>query len=427
MIDLHLGADEGILLEANLVTWITDNRTTLDSLILTNKNIYCVKKKGLGIISKPEMDITVRPLSDIKQLDGQLLVNKVWDDTNGFVLQIQYVDGIEKYSFDEITGRVATKWNNEIHRLLTGTVAPPNQGDTVTNTIDALSGFAASLKKTAGSAMQTASEAAKQVANGATASVGTVVEQYQERQTEKQATVQSGAVEAGRSSSGAKFCSNCGTKLEAGARFCPGCGTKVGSAAPSVPDVPVQTQNPAERMQEYAGVVLKCPNCGQPISHADVVCPGCGYQIIGRAASSSVQQLQNQLMAIENSRSRNTALRSIITSVTGDDKAESDIATKKITLIKSFPIPNTIEEITEFVILAAGNIDVNLSKVSLGNKWGRIGNDFKANERGISDAWVGKLQQAYQKAELSFSDIPIFAKVKEIYTKKMSELNMLNR
>ena len=96
-------------------------------------------------------------------------------------------------------------------------------------------------------------------------------------------------------------------------------------------------------------------------------------------------------------------------------------------MIKSFPIPNTIEEITEFVILAAGNIDVNLSRVSLGNKWGRLGNDYKANERGISDAWVGKLQQAYQKAELSFSDIQIFEKIKEIYTKKMTELNMLNR
>ena len=103
MVDLHLGADEGILLEANLVTRITNNRVTLDSLILTNKNIYCVKKRSTGLFSKPEMDITIKPLSDIKYLDDQLLVSKVWDDVDGFVLQVQYVDGREQYSFDEIT------------------------------------------------------------------------------------------------------------------------------------------------------------------------------------------------------------------------------------------------------------------------------------------------------------------------------------
>ena len=79
----------------------------------------------------------------------------------------------------------------------------------------------------------------------------------------------------------------------------------------------------------------------------------------------------------------------------------------------------------EFVILAAGNIDVGLSKVSLGNKLGRAGNDLKANERAVSDAWVGKLQQAYQKAELMFSDMPVFKKVQEVYMSKMQELNML--
>lgn len=431
MVDLHLGADEGVVLEANLVTRITNNRERLDSLILTNKNIYCVKKKSTGLFSTPEMDITKRLLSEIKHLEGQLLVSKVWDDTDGFVLQVQYVDGIEKYSFDEITGRVATKWNNEIHRLLTGKEAPPTkQSEAVASAVGALSGFAANLKSAAGSAMQTASETVKQVADNTTASVGAAVEQYQELQAEKQVATKTRTVEAIPPSSGVKFCSNCGMKLEGGANFCPGCGTKVGSvipSAPPVPDVPIQKENSAERQQEFAGVVLKCPNCGQPISHADVVCPGCGYEIIGRAASSSVQRLQNQLMAIENSRSQNTALRSIVSSLTGDDKVETDIANKKITLIKSFPIPNTIEEITEFVILAAGSIDVNLSKVSVGNKWGRMGNDYKANERGISDAWVGKLQQAYQKAEVSVSDSQIFEKIKEIYTKKMTELNMINR
>ena len=154
-------------------------------------------------------------------------------------------------------------------------------------------------------------------------------------------------------------------------------------------------------------------------------CPACGHQVTDRAASSSVQRLVSELMVIENSRRQKNALDDLVQSFTGTGSEEAAISSKKVTLIKNFPIPNTIEEISEFIILAAGNIDVGLSKVSLGNKFGRSGNDFKANERGISDAWVGKLQQAYQKAELMFSDMPIFKKIQEVYISKMRELNML--
>lgn len=423
MVDLHLGADEGILLEANLVTRITNNRVTLDSLILTNKNIYCVKKRSTGLFSKPEMDITIKPLSDIKYLDDQLLVSKVWDDVDGFVLQVQYVDGREQYSFDEITGRVATKWNNEIHRILTGNATPPKQSETVASAVGALSGFAASLKSAAGSAMQTASETAKQVADTATASVGSIVEQYQDLQDEKQALAQSGVVEAARPSSGVKFCSNCGTKLEAGVKFCPGCGTKVGfvvPSAPPVPDIPVQIENPAERQQEFAGVILKCPNCGSQISQTTVICPDCGYRITGQAAVSSIQKFSDQLMRLEMNRKRDGLGQMFGVGANPTDK-------QKLSLIQSFPIPNTIDDIQEFVLLAVGNIDVSLSKASMKNKYQKHTNNawnLADMARTISDAWVGKLQQAYHKAKIAFPDDPAFEAIKQVYESKMRELKL---
>ena len=53
----------------------------------------------------------------------------------------------------------------------------------------------------------------------------------------------------------------------------------------------------------------------------------------------------------------------------------------------------TIDEIAEFVILASTNINVRLSKKS----WlGKTGPD--SMEKNLSDAWIGKLEQAYQKA-----------------------------
>lgn len=222
------------------------------------------------------------------------------------------------------------------------------------------------------------------------------------------------------------FCSMCGTRLDAGARFCSGCGAQVGVSAQPIPAVPAAAPGKTlTRQQEFAGVVVKCPNCGQIISNMDVICPSCGHQITGRAASSSVQQLQAGLMQIENSRRIPTGpLESLVYTSAKRAQDEKEIIKKKITLIGSFPIPNTIEEIAEFAILAAGNINVSLSKMTMGNKFDRWGVTDTADARGLSDAWVGKLQQAYQKAEMFFSDKPAFNRIRDVYESKMRELHI---
>lgn len=222
------------------------------------------------------------------------------------------------------------------------------------------------------------------------------------------------------------FCSMCGARLDAGARFCSGCGAQVAVSAQSVPAVTTAASgNPMTRQQEFAGVIVKCPNCGEKISNTDVICPSCGHQITGRAASSSVQQLQAGLMQIEYSRRKpNGVLENLVYTSAKRAQDEKEIIKKKITLIGSFPIPNTIEEIAEFAVLAAGNINVSLSKMSLGNRFDRWGDTDTADDRGLSDAWVGKLQQAYQKAEMFFSDKPAFKRIRDIYESKMRELHI---
>ena len=318
-----------------------------------------------------------------------------------------------------------------IIRLLGNGQPVQGQSDSKKNFFGGLSGLASGIGTMAGTLGQSVSSAAKQAADQASIKYENARAQMEaKKQAQADASFQQTFAPQQQAQPSGGFCVNCGTRLNPGTKFCPGCGTAVGSSAPAmnVPPIPTDAPaNPATRQQVFAGIIVKCPNCGQTISNTDVVCPSCGHQITGRAASSSVQRLQDQLMAVENSRQQKTAFGSLVHSFTGNDDEESVISSKKVTLIKSFPIPNTIEEIAEFVILAAGSIDVNLSKVSLGNKRGRTGNDFKANERGISDAWVSKLQQAYQKAELTFSDKPIFEKIKEIYIKKMTELNMLKK
>ena len=86
---------------------------------------------------------------------------------------------------------------------------------------------------------------------------------------------------------------------------------------------------------------------------------------------------------------------------------------KKISLIRSFVIPNTKEDMLEFLILASSNI--NLQRY----------NDFDTiseSEKAVSDAWQAKFEQAYEKAKLSFGDTPEFEKIHAIYKKKTGEV-----
>jgi predicted RNA-binding Zn-ribbon protein involved in translation (DUF1610 family) len=424
MVDYNLDFDEGIIIETEGVHRSGNGgNSDIKKMLLTNKNIiYVTNQKTGGMFSKSVDVVDKVPLSEVKVINGQVFVTQKKTDLFEYALQIQFVSGIEEYSYSEGSKKITNQWVSELNRLLGNGQPVQEQSATKNSFLGELSDIASSIGTMAGTLGQSVSSAAKQAADQAGIAYENARAQM-EAKKQKQAQAEVAFQQTFAPQQQAQP-SNPGTK------FCPGCGTAVSSSAPTmnVPSIPTDAPvNPAARQQEFAGIIVKCPNCGQPISNTDVVCPSCGYQITGRAASSSVQRLQDQLMAVEYSRQQKTALGSLVHSFTGHDDEESVISSKKVTLIKSFPIPNTIEEIAEFVILAAGSIDVNLSKVSLGNKLGRAGNDSKANERGISDAWVGKLQQAYQKAELTFSDKPIFAKIKEIYIKKMTELNMLKK
>lgn len=424
MVDYNLDFDEGIIIETEGVHRSGNGgNSDIKKMLLTNKNIiYVTNQKTGGMFSKSVDVVDKVPLSEVKVINGQVFVTQKKTDLFEYALQIQFVSGIEEYSYSEGSKKITNHWVSELNRLLGNGQPVQEQSATKNSFLGELSDIASSIGTMAGTLGQSVSSAAKQAADQAGIAYENAKAQMEaKKQKQVQAEVAFQQTFAPQQQAQP---SNLGTK------FCPGCGTAVSSSAPTmnVPSIPTDAPvNPVARQQEFAGIIVKCPNCGQPISNTDVVCPSCGYQITGRAASSSVQRLQDQLMAVEYSRQQKTALGILVHSFSGHDDEESVISSKKVTLIKSFPIPNTIEEIAEFVILAAGSIDVNLSKVSLGNKLGRAGNDSKANERRISDAWVGKLQQAYQKAELTFSDKPIFAKIKEIYIKKMTELNMLKK
>ena len=162
------------------------------------------------------------------------------------------------------------------------------------------------------------------------------------------------------------FCSNCGKELATGAKFCFECGTPVGKA------------DDTTRRTVYSGEIHKCPSCGEVLDAFVVVCPTCGYELRGASTSNSVREFAAKI-----------------------DSAQTDM--QRVNIIRNYPVPNTKEDIFEFMILASTNITGEQQKK-------------------VFDAWLVKFEQSYQKAQLVIKDSSDMARIKAIYDKTHKQI-----
>lgn len=200
-----------------------------------------------------------------------------------------------------------------------------------------------------------------------------------------------------------RFCTNCGTQVVEGAKFCQKCGTPVSSAK----------SNNQERQQEYAGKIYKCPNCGEILKSFEANCPSCGYELRGTKATSAVREFALKLEAIEAKREYEKpkglfSQTSIYTQISKTDE-------QKINLIKNFSVPNTKEDILEFMILATSNVDVDM--------YGSI-NTPTAGAKALNEAWNSKIKQVYAKAQNTYGTDSDFERIQKLYDSCFAEIKI---
>ena len=458
MVDLKLDFDEGIVLQTTEIGRCCPKEISIDELYLTNKNIICIYKKSNGLFAKADIITEKVPLTSIKVVNGKAQVMKVDDDDYEVVLQILFNDGHRELFifYDDRNDQMLNQWHTAIVHAVTGTDSalgattentvaapsvPPVPQEVIAPKVEPVSPPVPpvveeekSEKAFAGAAlfagfkgvMDAAKQTFAEVSQTVTEKVAPIVDNTQVAAEPIPAQAPQPIAQTEEKKEGKfMFCSNCGTKLNEGAKFCHGCGSAVGTVTPPAPPVPPVVEQPVqpkpqERQQEYIGKILKCPHCGSPINERTVICPDCGMEITGRSAVSSVQAFKEQLMAIETSR------KGGLGGVLGVYMAANKADVQKLSLIRNFPIPNSIDDILEFMMLAIANIDVSLSKNTVMNRW----NNTQQMETGatigrtISNAWVSKMQQAYQKAEILFPDAPAFKGIQKLYFDKMKELKI---
>ncbi|MCQ2413727.1 MAG: zinc ribbon domain-containing protein [Clostridia bacterium] len=180
------------------------------------------------------------------------------------------------------------------------------------------------------------------------------------------------------------YCTNCGAQVDDNAKFCGVCGNKM----VAIPQPPKTNA----RKTTYDGTIHKCPNCGVGLASFVKNCPECGYELRGADGVESASDFARRYA-----------------STTSNDK--------KVDLIRTFVIPNTKEDILEFAILASSNIDTTAYTRDTVVVSGGV------SQQDVSEAWMAKFEQAYQKATILLSGTPELKKIEGLYEKKKKSLS----
>ena len=186
------------------------------------------------------------------------------------------------------------------------------------------------------------------------------------------------------------YCINCGRELRNDDRYCPLCGQRT------------DNQNGMDpRGSSYNGRINRCPNCGSIIPSFTVNCPSCGYELRGIPVASSSIQLFSE------------ALLKTGTGVKG--------AEEKARIIRSYPVPNTKEDIIEFLTFSVSGINTRFLSTPSAMETQMKASDYKAQTIIIS-AWIGKLEELRMRAQLLFPNDPAIMQIQAIVTQKEIEI-----
>lgn len=370
----------------------------LQEVFLTNKRLIYIVDTSTGIFSKSKPSVIKRPLQTLKIINGVPQIKQIKHSFYGHCLQFQFAEGLEYLSFSK---KACTQWMAELTRLFSSVRKPVADEPTPTQV-------------SAVTAMPITSQATAQPAHSA--SEASVI-------SEKKHI----------------YCTNCGEKLSAGSKFCNNCGIPTTNAvppqtsptnkqhAPVTPPVPptpptpsteqASTQSSFKRKTVYEGEVHKCPNCGEVLKAFEVTCPACGIELRGTKASSSVKEFALKLEAIE-ARREYEKPRGLFAAMDAQQRI-SKTDEQKISLIKSFSVPNSKEDLLEFMILATSSMNMHT--------YDSTNTNISKSEKAVNAAWLSKVHQIYKKAKFISVTDSTFIEINSLYNNCINEIRKTKR
>jgi hypothetical protein len=176
-----------------------------------------------------------------------------------------------------------------------------------------------------------------------------------------------------------------------------------------------QTQEPPKQVpnvnvapkSDKFGDIKKCPSCGAIVESFSTRCTDCGHSFTNIQANASVQKLFDMINELESKRGDDEtnplkAFGSAISKSFGVSVGDR-INNQKKELISNFPVPNTKDDIIEFLTLAlpkarkAGNFFTSGTFNTPANDRNKIHNEFVS-------VWKNKCEQIIMKARFSMKE-----------------------
>ncbi len=178
---------------------------------------------------------------------------------------------------------------------------------------------------------------------------------------------------------------------------------------------------------------LKCPACGDIAESFATHCRSCGQEFRGAESSSSITAFFEKLDAIEVKTTSSTSffsefswfslilyilffwilipyhiIKLIIQKNSGVSFSREEL--KKESLIENFPIPNSKEDLLEFITLGASHISKH-SYMNVLTENSRVKDKW-------NEVWMKKIKQVYDKAKISMKeDKATLSQISQTYTK----------
>jgi hypothetical protein len=144
-----------------------------------------------------------------------------------------------------------------------------------------------------------------------------------------------------------------------------------------------ELQNKPKLPKEKHGNIKTCPACGEPIESFQIYCASCGHEFTSIAKNISILELVNKIDTIESEKLKTTGNLKATERLT----RSNDFEMRKIELITNFPIPNTKEDILEFLAYSVSK-----------------GTNSMTATGGIGGAWNTKAKEIIIKARILFKN-----------------------
>ncbi len=165
---------------------------------------------------------------------------------------------------------------------------------------------------------------------------------------------------------------------------------------------------PSQQPKNKEGDFKKCPSCGAPTKSFSTKCQDCGHEFRNIESSKSVQEFFNLLQrtAEEIRKQREDAGKNHVPkwgeaawqNPSWPGNIEKATTQAQTSIINTFPIPNTKEDILEFLSMALPQ-----AKVEIKTLRGRVYPDYVHKDT-LRQAWISKCEQVIIKAKFSMKD-----------------------